>query len=105
MSLTFKRIQENILLVIISACGCDDTGSSNSECTDSGVCTCEDGYKGAKCDADCGCDTVGSSSKVCDQFTGACTCNENYSGQTCPSSMFPLNISTCIIFNQDCLFS
>ena len=79
------------MYLIISACGCDDMGSSNSECTDStGVCTCEDGYKGAKCDADCGCDTVGSISKVCDQFTGACTCNENYSGPTCPSSMFPV---------------
>ena len=69
-----------------SACNCDATGSSSLQCADTtGLCTCNAGYKGNKCDTACGCDTTGSSSTSCDQTTGQCTCNTGYTGTTCNS--------------------
>ena len=69
---------------VFVACGCDATGSSSQECADTtGLCTCNAGYKGTKCDTACGCDSTGSSSTSCDQTTGQCTCNSGYSGTTC----------------------
>ena len=67
-----------------SACDCDVTGSSSQECADStGLCTCNAGYKGTKCDTACGCITTGSSGTACDQSTGQCSCNTGYTGTTC----------------------
>ena len=69
---------------LIVACGCDATGSSSLQCADStGLCTCNSGYKGTKCDAACGCDGTGSSGTACDQSSGQCTCNNGYTGTTC----------------------
>ena len=67
-----------------SACNCDATGSSSLQCADTtGICTCNAGYKGTKCDAACGCDSTGSSGTACNPSTGQCTCNSGYSGTTC----------------------
>ena len=39
-------------LFVISACGCMTAGSKDASCTDSdGVCTCNTGYTGSKCDS------------------------------------------------------
>ena len=70
--------------LLAPACGCDATGSSNLQCANStGLCTCNAGYKGTKCNATCGCHTTGSSNTSCDQSTGQCTCNTGYTGITC----------------------
>eukprot|EP00118_Oscarella_pearsei_P010452 m.64236 g.64236 ORF g.64236 m.64236 type:complete len:1384 (+) comp35230_c0_seq1:760-4911(+) len=71
-------------------CGCDPDFSSNLQCNDSGVCTCQSGIAGIKCDGGCmteffnlttsgctpcECDPTGSVDAVCNVTTGQCECS------------------------------
>ena len=38
-------------LIILTACNCASPGSANSNCNSNGVCTCNTGYTGNKCDS------------------------------------------------------
>ncbi|WAR30636.1 LAMC1-like protein [Mya arenaria] len=82
-----------------TACNCDETGSEDLQCDDSGQCQCKPGVTGQTCDQcqdnyydfsiygcrPCGCIAEGSlnNKPKCDSSTGACMCKEFVEGQNC----------------------
>ena len=81
----------------LSACECNTVGTDGGTdicADDTGVCTCDTGFVGDKCDycdvnyygascTPCTCSTRGTTS--CDPATGACYCDTGYTGATCDS--------------------
>merc|ERR1711884_394623 len=77
------------------ACQCDVQGSVDNTCNAEGVCTCNHGYTGDKCDEciphhymhnnvceECECNEDGSVDDTCDA-DGKCTCKEHIAGDKC----------------------
>ncbi|XP_028399262.1 laminin subunit gamma-1-like [Dendronephthya gigantea] len=80
-------------------CHCNEFGSTNLQCNDSGICECKNHTHGDKCDAcldyyyglpnvtckECACNATGSNNTVCDHITGACPCKFGVEGRQCDS--------------------
>jgi len=79
------------------SCGCHSLGSNNTLCDSNGVCQCNEGYTGTKCDVclasfyktsaqecvPCLCHQIGSNNENCTGITGVCSCELGYQGQKC----------------------
>jgi len=79
------------------SCLCNTDGSLISQCSDQGICMCNDTIGGDKCDTCqpgyyafssagctlCSCDSRGSLGVECEADTGQCQCKVNADGQVC----------------------
>ena len=119
-------------MLSITACECNEEGSTDISCNEDGKCSCKPNINGEKCDAckdghsdfpncqecseeffgspncqACDCNPEGSTDNSCDSVSGQCNCKPRIVGRACDESEpgfydFP-DPKGDVIFNADSL--